>query len=161
MRAGMLAFPLWAALITGLLPANAVSGEEPFVTYQVAGQYTEVLATVKEAIKGRGINIAHTLPAGEMLNRTGPDFGVERNLFSNAETVEFCSALLSHQLVQAHPQNIVLCPFTISVYELSDDPGQIRLTYRRPVSFSDPASVAAVKKVEALVQSIIKEVTEW
>ena len=45
------------------------------VSTEVEGQFHEVSANVRAAILGKGINIAHVLPASQMLNRTGPDFG--------------------------------------------------------------------------------------
>lgn len=68
---------------------------------------------------GKGINIAHELPASDMLNRTGSAYGYKTNTYNHARTFEFCSALISHKLARQKPDNIVLCPFTISVYTLS------------------------------------------
>ncbi|MCP5017164.1 MAG: DUF302 domain-containing protein, partial [Ketobacter sp.] len=37
-------------------------------------------------------------------------------VFKKAESIEFCSALMSHRMMSADPSNLVLCPFTIAVY---------------------------------------------
>lgn len=147
--------------ITLLLPLAGGAGEAPVKTVRVNGDFEDIRDSVRQAIEGKGINIAHTLPASDMLNRTGKDFGIEKNVFLQAETVEFCSARISHRLVQANPENILLCPFTISVYVLADDPDHVYLSWRRPFFPSDPESQAAVQQMTELIEAIIREVTEW
>lgn len=133
--------------------------ESPIVVTQVEGEYEDVLDSVKAAIKGRGINIAHTLPAAEMLNRTGKDFGVTSNVYLNAEIVEFCSASISHKLAKKNSANIVLCPFSISVYVTKDDPGLVNLAYRRTIAGKESAQEAG--EVVKLIEGIITEASEW
>ncbi|MCF6198095.1 MAG: hypothetical protein L3J67_01640 [Hyphomicrobiaceae bacterium] len=144
-------------LIQGQKPALAEDG--PYVSKTVEGKFDEVYLGLKDVITGRGINIAHTLGAAAMLNRTGPAFGIKKNVFLNAETVEFCSAKISHELAAQNPQNVVLCPFTISVYVLTSDPKNVHLTYRIPVG--SKGSEQVVSKIVKLIESIIKEATEW
>ena len=154
----LLTLLLVAALVfSSQQPAFATSG--PFVTKTVEGKFDEVYLGLKDVITGRGINIAHTLGASAMLNRTGPAFGIKKNVYINAETVEFCSAKISHELAAQNPQNVVLCPFTISVYVLTSDPKNVRLTYRIPVGAK--GSERVVGKIVKLIESIIKEATEW
>jgi uncharacterized protein (DUF302 family) len=149
------------AWILLLLPLTVSAELRPVETVQVEGEFTDVRDSIRQAIEGKGINIAHTLPASDMLNRTGKDFGIEKNVFVQAETVEFCSARISHLLAKANHENILLCPFTISIYVLTDDPEHVRLSWRRPFSFDDPESQAAVKEMEALIEAVIREATEW
>ena len=149
------------AWMTVLLPLTGSADEAPVKSVRVTGDFENIRDSVRQAIEGKGINIAHTLPASDMLNRTGKDFGIEKNVFLQAETVEFCSARISHRLVQANPENILLCPFTISVYVLSDDPEHVYLSWRRPFSTSDPESQAAVQDMVELIEAIIREATEW
>lgn len=129
-----------------------------FSAVQSDEAYEDVVDNIKDAIIGRGLNISDVLPAGEMLNRTGHDLGYDTNVFSHAETIAFCSAALSHQLVAVTPNNIVLCPFTISVYQLSSDKDTVHVTYRTPEAGAD--SKVIVDKVEKLIKSIIQEATE-
>lgn len=124
------------------------------------GDYEESLSTLKEIIKGKGINIAHTLPPSEMLERTGPAFGITEKVLKNGEIIEFCSAKISHKLIQANFENINLCPFTISIYVLTSDPDNVRLTYRKPYVL-DEASKAAVDEMTDLMEDIIEETAEW
>jgi uncharacterized protein (DUF302 family) len=138
------------------LPVRPVAAaEDPIVTIKVEGKFSEVLHNVRMAIIGKGINIAHTLPASAMLNRTGPDFGYRSEVYADAKTIEFCSARISHALARANPDNIVLCPFTISVYVLTAEPDQVRISYRIPTG--KPGSEEAVGEVVALIESIIDD----
>ncbi len=149
-----------ALLVLAAIAATCTASEAPVVTVKVEAEFEEVLDSVKSAIAGRGINIAHILPASEMLNRTAPAFGIEENVFLHAQTIEFCSAKISHHLVQANPENILLCPFTISVYVLTKDPTHVWISYRRPYVI-DPGSAAAVGEIVALVEGIIEEAIAW
>lgn len=144
------------------VPLGGSADEEgPVRTVRVSGDFEDVRDGIRQAIEGKGINIAHTLPAGDMLNRTGADFGVEKNVFLQAETVEFCSARISHRLAQANHENILLCPFTISIYVPSDDADHVYLSWRRPFSLGDKESQAAVQEMVELMEAIVREATEW
>ena len=124
----------WMALVAPV-SANGVAEESPVYTKIVeGGVYADTLEALKEIIQGRGINIAHTLPPGDMLGRTGPDFGITTPVLKDGEIVEFCSAKISHQLMLANPENVTLCPFAVAVYVVSTDPGNVRMTFRRPFS---------------------------
>ncbi|MBF0265980.1 MAG: DUF302 domain-containing protein [Gammaproteobacteria bacterium] len=148
-------------LIIALFISGNVSAERQYVnTTIIEGEYHDVLSSVKEIIQGKGINIAHTLPAGDMLGRTGPAFNIKEKVYLNAETVEFCSAKISHQLVQANVENIVLCPFTISVYVLASDPKHVRISTPEPFIIDDK-SKEAVENMKTLVSEIIQEAAEW
>jgi uncharacterized protein (DUF302 family) len=143
-------------LILLLMCANWVSAsEDPIVTRKVEGTFQDVSSSVRTAILGKGINIANVLPASQMLHRTGADFGYENHVYGAAETYEFCSARISHKLSRAHPDNIVLCPFTISVYTIKSEPGLVRLSYRIPTG--RPGSEEVVKEVVELIESIVDE----
>lgn len=150
----------WALLVLVTIVTTGAASDAPVVTVKVEAEFDEVLDNVKSAIAGRGVNIAHILPASEMLNRTAGAFGIEENVFLHAQTVEFCSAKVSHHLVQANPENILLCPFTISVYVLAKDPTHVRVSYRRPYVI-DPGSAAAVREVVELVEDIVEDAIAW
>lgn len=149
-------------IISGLLGLLCVIAHAAqttqFNSVQSTDSYEDVMENVKDAIIGRGLNISNVLPASEMLNRTGHDLGYDKNVFSHAETIEFCSANLSHQLVAINPNNMVLCPFTISVYQLSKDENTVHVTYRTPAAGQESAAV--IDKVDQLIKSIIQEATE-
>lgn len=135
----------------------ATAAEDPIVTTKIKGDFHEVASNIRMAITGKGINIAHELPASNMLNRTAPAYGYQTNTYDNARTFEFCSASISHKLARQNPDNIVLCPFTISVYTLTTEPGHVRLSYRKPTG--RPGSEEIVEEVIELISSIIEDAT--
>ena len=141
----------------GGLAGNSQAAEDNIVTVKVEGDFIDVSSNVQAAIIGKGINIANILPASEMLHRTGPAFGYKNDVYPDAETYEFCSASISHKLARKHPDNIVLCPFTISVYTVSGEPGFVRLSYRIPTG--KPGSDEIVEEIVSLIQSIIDDAT--
>jgi hypothetical protein len=65
-----------APILLACIAATPAAGESPVVTTKVEGRFGAVLDNVRMAIVGRGLNVAHTLPASGMLSRTGPAFGI-------------------------------------------------------------------------------------
>ena len=140
-----------------LIPCLVQAAEDPIVTTIVEGEFYDVVRDLRAAIIGKGINIAHTLPASEMLRRTGPAFGYHHDVYADAEIFEFCSANISHKLARRHPDNIVLCPFTISVYTLVSEPVKVRLSYRIPTG--RPGTEPEVEEIVVLIQGILEDAT--
>jgi len=126
-------------------------------SYPSALSYDETLDNLRDAIANRGLNISNELHAGEMLNRTGPDLGYNDQVFAQAGTLEFCSAVLSHQLIRHDPSNMVLCPFTISVYQLNQT-GEVWVAYRRIEGGDESAGTLA--RIRDLIEGIIRESIE-
>lgn len=154
-KGGRILLPL---LLLLALPVGVIqAGDDPIVTKKVEGRFHEISRNIRSAILGKGINIAHVLPASSMLSRTGSAFGYRDNVYQDAETYEFCSARISHKLARVHPDNIVLCPFTISVYVLAAEPGVVRVSYRVPTG--RPGTEEVVKEIVELIESIIEEAT--
>ena len=93
------------------------------------------------------------LHVSDMLNRTAPDLGFSE-VFVKAESVEFCSALISHKMAQAAPQNVTICPFTIAVYVTTAEPDKVHLAYRLPQLDGDDGQVkaAVVEMLDGIVQ---------
>lgn len=150
------AFSCWLLFcILFLLATSAIADDDPFVTTSVKGNFHDVANNIRMSIIGKGINIAHELPASDMLNRTGPAYGYKTDTYTNARTFEFCSALISHKLARQDADNIVLCPFTISIYNLTSEPGLVHIAYRKPVA--RPGSEAIVEEIIGLISSIIED----
>jgi uncharacterized protein (DUF302 family) len=145
------------ALLCLCLSSGKLAAQDNIVTTRVEGSFEEVAASVREAIIGKGINIANVLPASEMLQRTGPAFGYKDDPYIAAQTFEFCSASISHKLARQHPDNIVLCPFTISVYVVNAEPEYVRLSYRIPTG--KPGSEAIIREIVDLIQGIVDDAT--
>ncbi|MCB1734651.1 MAG: hypothetical protein H6981_11560 [Gammaproteobacteria bacterium] len=146
-------------LLAILFPwVTVVADEGPVFSYVTDLEYDEVKDNIKLAITGRGINIANELHASDMLNRTGPDLGFERPVFKHAETIEFCSAVISLRLVEKTPDNVVMCPFAVSLYQLNASPEQTHVAYRIPVGFD--GSEAVYTEVAELISGIVREALE-
>jgi len=146
---------LSAFALTFVTSVYAAGSAPVVVTHQADGSFEDISSNIRDSIEGKGINVAHVLPAGDMLHRTGPTFGYKSDVYSQAQTFEFCSAAISHKLARQNPENIVLCPFTISVYTLKESPEIVNLSYRIPVG--QPGSEPVVQEVVDLIESIIDE----
>lgn len=145
-----------SALYLLFLSAASLATEK-IISTTVQGHFAEVSANVRASIIGKGIHIAHVLPASAMLQRTGQAYGYTDNVYQHAEIYEFCSAKLSHQLSRLDPANIMLCPFTISVYVLTSDPTNVNIAYRIPQG--KPGSENVVEEIKALMESIVEDAT--
>lgn len=149
------------AVIVGLILIRispVAMATNPIVTHAIEEEYEYILDNLRNAIIGRGMKINDELHASDMLNRTAADLGFERNVFIHATTLEFCNALISHQLVQANPNNLVLCPFTVSVYVLTGAPDTVHVAYQVPAA--GPESEGVLDEIEALLRGIVVEALE-
>lgn len=127
------------------------------VIFKSAESFEDVIENIKMAIEERGMLVSGTLHVSDMLNRTGPDLGYQQ-VFERAESVEFCSASISHQMTQVAPENMAICPFTISVYIRSDAPDQLYVAYRRQQLAGDAAAVTAT--IHELLNGIVEDSIE-
>lgn len=127
---------------------------EPVRTYSSQESFEDVIDNLKTAIIDRGLLVSGTLHVSEMLNRTAADLGFAQR-FVKAESVEFCSALMSHKMSRAAPENIAICPFTIAVFVTAEDPQRVRLAYRRPMLAGDAGEVS--REIEALLDGIVQD----
>lgn len=96
--------------------ATATNAEEA-VTYDFDGGFEDAAFAVETAIVGKGLVIDYVSHVGDMLNRTGADVGSDVMLFEKADIYIFCSAIVSRQVMEADPMNIVHCPYGIFVTE--------------------------------------------
>lgn len=147
--------PLKYLFLILALWANMVQSSQTIIT-TVNGDYLDVRDSIEDSIRGKGINIANILHASNMLNGTGEDYGIIKNTYVHAEIFEFCSVKISHEISQANPLNILLCPFKIAVYNLIDTPKVIHIIYTPPDA-KEAKSKAAVAKIADLLASIVEE----
>jgi len=131
------------------LPTAAVAND-PWVVYPVDGSFEDAAFDLETTIEGRGLVIDSVSHVGDMLARTGPDVGSEIDLFEHADVFQFCSAVVSRQVMEANPMNIAYCPYGIFLMQLAGEE-QVRSGYRR----FPPGDMAAV---ERLIGSIVREV---
>jgi len=133
------------ALLTSLIiPVHA---EEWRSTQAIAGNFADTRDAVVMAIENRGLVINFTGHISEMLDRTASDLGHARRIYEQAEVLEFCSASLSRQMMEADPHEIVNCPFTIAVYSLAGDTRKTWVGYRKPEG-----------KSAALLEKLLREI---
>lgn len=154
--AAVLTAPLSLASIHA---AQAVDAAVPegVTAYMVEAAFDDIRFDLENAIVNRGLVIDFTSHIGDMLMRTGEDVGSDTDIFSDAQAMAFCSAVLSRKAMEADPANIAYCPYSVFVYETADKPGQITVGYRRLSETGDEASRAAIADVNALLDEIARE----
>jgi uncharacterized protein (DUF302 family) len=143
---------LFAGLINGALAAG-----DYMVVVSQKGNFNDVRDNVEMAITNRGLVVNNVSHVGEMLARTGKDLGDGKQVFIKAEALEFCSAVVSRKMMEADPDNIVFCPYVISVYVVPGKPHEVRIAYRKPQITGSPASQQALKAVDELLSGIVKD----
>ena len=89
--------------------------------YSVTGEYEDVKADLVAAIESRGIVISYVAHAASMLQRTSEAVGAVGKAYDRADILLFCKADLTYQLTIKNPHNLVLCPYSVSVYTLAGD----------------------------------------
>ena len=117
------------------------------VIYPFDGSFEDARFAVENAILGQGLVIDYVSHVGEMLNRTGADVGSDVKLFENADIFIFCSAVVSREVMEADPMNLVHCPYGIFV---ADRDGQVMIGHR---DFPE----GPMDKVEALLAGIVRD----
>lgn len=146
-------------LMIGLVAASAAA--EPAATeiviHSARGTFGDVKERVLMAIENRGMVLNNTAHVGDMLERTGKDLGRTRRVYSHADVLEFCNAVLSRETMEADPHNIVFCPYTIAIYALPNEPGKVYLSYRKPPASGSGQSIKALAAVEKLLEAIVRE----
>ena len=154
--------PEWRRLAAACLAAYAVSAtpalaaDGPQIS-QVERSYEDVRFDLENAIINRGLVIDHISNVGEMLARTAADVGSETQVFVNAEALLFCSARLSRAAMEAAPENVAFCPYSVFLYETPDAPGKVSVGYRPLPEQGSEASRTAIAEVNALLAGIVEE----
>ena len=131
-----------------VLSGVAYAGEVISVAFD--GSFDDATFAVESAIVDRGLVIDYVSHVGDMLNRTGTDVGSSKEIFKDADIFIFCSAVLSREVMEADPMNIVHCPYGIFVAERSDG---VIIGYR-------DYPEGPMQKVEMLLSEIVAEATE-
>lgn len=130
------------------LTATAAQAQDA-ITVPFEGSFDDATFAVESALLNKGLVIAYVSHVGEMLNRTAVDVGSDKAIFKAADVFLFCSAVVSREVMEADPMNIVHCPYGIFVAE--DDDG-VMIGYR---DYPD----GPMQKVEALLFDIVAEAT--
>lgn len=142
------------AILLVLLVALPAAADEGARVVTAKGKYADVRDDLVAAIEQRGLVVSFVSHVGDMLERTGRDLGKTKRIYDQAEVVEFCSATVSRAMMEADPQHLVHCPFTVAIYTLPGEPGVVYLAHRK----YPPA--AALKPVADLLQGIVADATK-
>ena len=125
----------------------------------VKGDFDEVFGDLQDAVINRGLVIDYVGDVGKMLERTanaakGSDAKVP---YLNARYLQFCSAVITHEAVEADVHNLAMCPYVVFAYEARTDPGKVSVGYRQIELTASSASQAAQAKVHNLLQEVVNE----
>jgi uncharacterized protein (DUF302 family) len=131
-----------AFALTGVLfQAQAGGG---YAVHETKSAFADVMEGLQSAIQERGMYINNVMHMGEMLERTGRDLGLGEPVFLKAESIEFCSAGLSHRMTHENPARVVNCPFIVAAYVLAKEPDKTYVVYREiPQDQIEASSVMA------------------
>jgi len=144
-------------LLTALLGfsiALCAAADEGAKVVTAKGKFADVRDDLVVAIEQRGFVVNFVAHVGDMLERTGRDLGKTKKIYEHAEVVEFCSATASRAMMEADPQNLVFCPYTIAIYTLPGKPGVVYLAHRQY-----PQSAALIP-VDKLISGIIADASK-
>jgi len=130
---------------------------ENYKIYKFTGNYQDVRDDLDYAITGKGIKVNGVSHIGDMLIRTGKDIGRTQKIFDKAEAIQFCSATLSRDMMEADPLNIVYCPYIIYIYSLPGEKNMVYVGYRKLPELESAASKKAAKAIIATYEGIIAD----
>jgi len=116
--------------LAALAAATARAESPGITTYPAQGSFEDAAFGIETAIVGRGLVVDHVSHVGEMLTRTAADVGATTELYTQADVFLFCSAVLSRRMMEANPDNIAHCPYSVFAYELAGQPGTVQIGYR-------------------------------
>ena len=141
-----------------ILVASGIAAESRSAVriYAVKDNFENVKQDVIDAVIKRGLVVDYTAHIGAMLARTAKDVGASKTIYSDAETVQFCSATLSRRTMEADPTNIAFCPYVIFVYTLPGSPGMTNVGYRPLPTGGSKESRTAIDAVNALLDDIVR-----
>lgn len=138
-------------------PAAAAGG---YAVYESDASFDDVLDALKLAIEERGMYINNVMHMGEMLERTGKDLGMDTPIYGRAESIEFCSAVLSREMTSEEPARIVNCPFIISVYTLPGGEGATFIAHRE-IPKDEVEGSAVMAKVADMLKDVSAAAAAW
>jgi uncharacterized protein (DUF302 family) len=153
-------------LLAALVVAPSATAAEPlaadggYAVYESDSSFEDVLDGLKLAIQERGMYINNVMHMDEMLERTGKDLGMEEALYGRAQSIEFCSALLSRKMTAENPARIVNCPFIIAVYTLPDEPETTYVAHRRIPTAETEASTV-MREVAEMLEAVADGAVSW
>lgn len=148
---------LIGVIVAAMAGEPGVAAESQTVVRGVQGRFEDVKERLIFAIEERGLVVNYTAKIGDMLERTGKDLQRDQRLYANAEIVEFCSAALSRDMMEADPHHIAYCPYALAVYALAQDPGRVYVSYRRLPLVGPERSQRALRAVNELLEALVRQ----
>ena len=134
------------------------AAQGPVYVYRTSQfNFDDVRENLKLAIGMRGLLVSGTLHVHDMLARTGPDLGFTPP-YTQAESLEFCSALLSHKMTQLDPLNLVVCPFTVAFFVKPAEPDVVYVAFRKLALAG--AADALTAELEGFLHGLVREALE-
>lgn len=137
--------------------AELISEDNIIVTYRSNESFETIKENLQQAITNKGLIISGTLHVSEMLNRTAKDLNIAKNAYQKAEAFEFCSALLSHKMIQINPLNLTACPFTIAFFVKPEETQSVYLAFRKPQLAGESKAIS--EEINNFLKEIVKEAT--
>lgn len=137
--------------------AEFVSEDNLIATYRSNESFETIQENLQQAITNKGLMISGTLHVSEMLNRTAKDLGISKNVYQKAEAFEFCSAVLSHKMIQVNPLNLTACPFTIAFFVKPEENQSVYLAFRKPQLAGESKNIS--QEINTFLHGIVKEAT--
>jgi len=146
-------------IVLAALPICAVSAGS-YAVYESESDFETVMDGAKMSIQERGMYINNVMHMDEMLERTGKDLGMGGKIYEQAQSIEFCSAVLSRKMTSEDPSRIVNCPFILSVYVLPGEPGKTYVAHRT-VSDQEIQSSAIMAEVSEMLKGVAEGAVSW
>jgi len=152
------------SLTLGLLALASIPCQAPaagpYAVYESESDFETVMEGAKMAIQERGMYINNVMHMGEMLDRTGKDLGLGGQIYTHAESIEFCSAVLSRKMTEEDPSRIVNCPFILSIYTLPEQEGKTFIVHRT-IPEGEIAGSAIMAEVAEMLEGVAEAATSW
>ncbi len=127
--------------------------------YQFRQRFEQVRDALRLAITSRALTIGQTLDLRKLLALAGAEAGLAGTSYVQGEVVTLCAIPSLGRLLDANPHDIVLCPYSIAVYELAAEPGLVNIAFRRlRAPGAPPRLQASLSEAEALIDEIIESV---
>ncbi len=129
----MLRIILLCLLSINVNALERIETNELITIYRVDETLEDTKFELEMAITNKGFTLNDALNISDMLQRTAKDVGVTESVYLKAESLSFCSAVLTHQFAQSHPAYMVLCPLTLSIYTTNSEPDNTYIAFRKPL----------------------------
>lgn len=140
-------------------PTSALAGAPDETIKTVAGEFDDVFGDLQDAVINRGLVIDYVGDVGKMLERTADAAKASDSKppYLHARYLQFCSAALTHEAVDADVHNLAMCPYVVFAYQTRARPDEVSVGYRQVTLAPAATSQAAQAKVHALLEAVVNE----